>query len=204
VVALSARNPQNLQAVINISGGLRMEACPKEDVLVQAFEDFGTKSRVPTLWMYARNDSFFSPELVGRMHDAFLNAGGNVKLVMFDPIGKDGHTALFSSGDGRLKWLQEMDALLRFHKLPTWQRQEVTALLKKLNLQEQRRGFVESFIAAPLEKVLVEAAGDKRIYDGYGYGTMEAARSGGLNRCRMQSPPEQCKIVMEDDHWISP
>jgi dienelactone hydrolase len=203
VMALSARNPRNLRAVINISGGLYAQGCPKEDVLVQAFKDFGTKSRVPTLWMYAKNDTSFSPEVVALMRNAFLDGGGNVKLVMFDPIGKDGHTALFSSGDGRLKWLQEMDALLRFQKLPTFQRPEVTALLKKLNIQEQRRGFVESFIAAPFEKALVETTGDKKLYDGYGAPTMEAARSFALNRCRMQSPPEQCKIVMENNLWIN-
>jgi dienelactone hydrolase len=65
VMALSARSPKNLRAVINVSGVLRTESCPKEDVLVQAFKDFGTKSRVPTLWMYAKNDSFFGPEVVG-------------------------------------------------------------------------------------------------------------------------------------------
>jgi dienelactone hydrolase len=59
VSALAARNPKNLRAVINISGGLRMESCPKEDVLVQAFKEIGAKSRVPALWMYAKNDSYY-------------------------------------------------------------------------------------------------------------------------------------------------
>jgi dienelactone hydrolase len=70
VTALAARNPKNLRAVINISGGLRMESCPKDDVLVQAFQELGTKSRVPALWMYAKNDSYFPPDVVGRMHEA--------------------------------------------------------------------------------------------------------------------------------------
>jgi hypothetical protein len=39
------------------------------------------------------------------MHDAFLNGGGDIKFVMFDPIGQDGHT-LFSSGAGRFRWLE--------------------------------------------------------------------------------------------------
>jgi dienelactone hydrolase len=203
-VALSARNPRNLRAVINISGGLRMETCPKDDVLVQAFKDFGSKSRVPTLWMYAKNDSFFSPETVGAMRNAFLDGGGDAKLVMFDSIGKDGHTALSGSGDGRLKWLQEMDAFLRFRKLPTWQRQDVNTLMKRLNAQESFRGYIEGFVAAPLEKALAEASGDKKLYSrSFGSNTIEAARSRALDTCQKSSPSGQCKVVVEDDHRIA-
>ena len=199
VMALSARNPPNLRAVINISGGL---PCPKEDVRVKAFKEFGTKSRVPTLWLYAKNDSIFSPDVVGLMRDAFLDGGGDAKLVMFDPLGQDGHD-LFTLADGRLKWLREMDALLRFRKLPTWQRQGVSALMNKLNAQEQQRGFIENFIAAPLEKALVQASGGKiPYYSGYGGKTMGDARNSALNHCQKQSPLEQCKLVMENDHWV--
>jgi len=201
VLALSARNPENLRAVINISGGLRLESCPKDDVLVKAFKEFGTKSRVPTLWMYAKNDSFFSPDVVGWMRDAFLDGGGDAKLVMFDPLSQDGH-ALLTSGDGRLKWLQEMDALLRFRKLPTWQRQDVSALMNKLNAQEQQRGFIEGFVAAPLEKALVQAPGGKISSSAYGYKAIDDARNSALNHCQKQSPPEQCKLVMENDHRV--
>jgi dienelactone hydrolase len=202
VIALSSRNPTNLRGVINISGGLRMENCPKEDALVQAFKEFGAKNRVPTLWTYAKNDSFFGPDLVGRMRNAFLDAGGDVKLVMFDPIGADGHTALFGSGDGRLKWLQEMDAFLRFRKLPTWQRKDVDVLLKKLNAPEQKRGFVESFVAAPFEKALARVLGDNSMYDGYGSKTIDAARNRVLDGCRKNKPQAQCVIVMENNDWV--
>ena len=82
------------------------------------------------------------------MRDAFLTSGGDVKFVMYDPIGRDGH-ALFSSGTGRFKWLQEMDGFLRFHRLPTWQRRDVDALLKRLGGTDRQRAFVEGFLAAP-------------------------------------------------------
>ncbi len=115
--AFAARNPKNLRGVISISGGLRMPDCPKEDVLVKAYKTFGLTSRVPSLWIYARNDSFFGPALVERMQSAFLDGGGDVKLVMFEKFGTDGH-ALFAAASGRLQWLMEMDAFLRFHNLP--------------------------------------------------------------------------------------
>ena len=160
VVALAARNPKNLRGVINVSGGLRFPDCPKDDQLVAAFKTFGATSRVPSLWMYAKNDGSFGPDLVERMRNAFLDGGGDAKLAMFEPIGKDGHD-LFLLAAGRLKWLPEMDAFLRVHKLPTWQRQDVDALIKRLNAPERNRGFLENFVSAPFEKALAKASGQQ-------------------------------------------
>jgi dienelactone hydrolase len=201
VLALAARNPRNLRGVINISGGLQMEDCPKEDALVQAFGEFGRKSRVPTLWMYARNDSFFGPDLATRMRDAFLTSGGDVKFVMYDPIGRDGHT-LFSSGTGRFKWLQEMDGFLRFHRLPTWQRRDVDALLKRLGGTDRQRAFVEGFLAAPFEKALVRVFRDNSMYGGWGSNTIGEARKGALDVCSKVRPSDRCAIVMENNNWV--
>jgi dienelactone hydrolase len=202
VTALSARNPRNLRAVISISGGLRMESCPKEEALVQAFKEFGAKSRVPALWMYARNDSYFGTELVGRMRDVFRDGGGDVKLVMFDSIGQDGHDALFSRGDGRYKWLLEMDGFLRLHDLPTWQRHDVDVLLKRLNGTERNRIFVEGFLAAPFEKALARVSQDNYMYGGWGYKTIGDARKDALEGCGREKPPNRCAIVMENNNWV--
>jgi dienelactone hydrolase len=199
VMALSARNPKNLRGVINISGGLQVLNCPKEDALVQSFKEYGAKSRVPTLWMYARNDSFFGPDLVQRMRDAFFDGGGDVKFVMFDPIGQDGQT-LFSNGAGRFKWLQEMDDFLRFHALPTWQRRDVDALIKRLNGTERNRAFVEGFLAAPFEKALARVSQDNYMYGGWGFKTIGDARNRALDGCGKQRP--RCAIVMENNNWV--
>src|SRR4029077_15939690 len=66
VMALSARNPKNLLGVVNVSGGLRFQSCPKEDMLVEPFKRSGSKSRAPSLWLYAKNDSSFGPAVVER------------------------------------------------------------------------------------------------------------------------------------------
>jgi len=113
VLALAARNPLQLRGVVNISGGLRFLDCPKEEELVAAFKAFGTTSRVPSLWLYANNDSYFGPDLVQRMRNAFLDGGGDAKLVMFDPIGQDGHY-LFS----RRRALQMVTGNGRFSEGP--------------------------------------------------------------------------------------
>lgn len=201
VTALSARNPPGLVAVINVSGGLRFESCPKEDVLVSAFRTYGAKSRVASVWIYAKNDSFFGPELVERMRVAFLEGGGDAKLVMLEPEGKDGH-GMFGSPGGRLKWLSEMDSLLRFHKLPTWTRVDVNALMKKLGTKESGRGFVERYIAAPSEKAMARETGGPYLGQSFGLPTIEQARQRALDFCQRTKPA--CELIMENDRWLAP
>jgi dienelactone hydrolase len=58
-VALSADPPPGLVAAINFAGGhgsdARDNVCHPE-ALVKAFGDFGRKSRIPMLWVYAENE----------------------------------------------------------------------------------------------------------------------------------------------------
>ena len=200
VAALSARNPPGLVGVINVSGGLRFQSCPKEDALVAAFKEYGSKSRVPQLWLYAKNDSFFPSALVERMQSAFLDGGGDLKLVMFDADERyDGH-AIFQNANGRGKWLPQMDAFLRFHKLPTWTRDDATALLKKLNAKEQSRGFVENYLAGPSEKALARQKSGTFMSSTYGARTPEDARKFATESCEKRSQP--CEVLMVNDRWI--
>ena len=200
VAALSARNPPGLLGVINVSGGLRFPSCPKEDALVAAFKEYGAKSRVPQLWLYARNDSFFPSALVERMQSAFLDGGGDLKLVMFDADERyDGH-AIFQNTSGRGKWLPQMDAFLRFHKLPTWTRDDVTALLKRLNAKESSRGFMENYMSGPSEKALARQKSGTVMSSSYGTRTLEDARKAATEQCEKRSLP--CEIVMVNDRWV--
>jgi hypothetical protein len=121
--------------VVNISGGLRTIYCAGEDALVAAFQQLGTKSRVPNLWIYARNDSFFTPTLVEKIPAAFREGGGSAELVLLPSTGVDGH-ALFVSSNGRLRWLAELDVFLRSRGLPAWQESDVDALMRKTNPQK--------------------------------------------------------------------
>jgi dienelactone hydrolase len=202
VTALSARNPKGLAAVINVSGGLRFTNCPKEDALVAAFKEYGMKSRVPSLWIYAKNDSFFPPALVDRMQGAFLDGGGDVKLVMLEAEEKtDGHF-IFGLAAGRFKWLPQMDAFLRFHKLPTWSRDDVNALMKNLGAKEASRGFLENYVSAPSERALARQKSGTYLGQGYGARTLEDARKVALEICEKRSQP--CEILMENHRWIGP
>lgn len=202
VTALSARNPKGLVGIVNISGGLRFQSCPKEDALVAAFRLYGVKSRVPSLWIYAKNDSFFGPALVERMQAAFLDGGGDVKLVMLDPDERaDGHF-IFGLPFGRFKWLPQMDAFLRFHKLPTWTRDDVNALMRRLGAKEGSRGFLENYVSAPSERALARQKAGTYMSETHGSRTLEAARKAAMESCERRGQP--CEVVMDNDRWRGP
>ncbi len=62
------------------------------------------------------------------------------------------------SAAGRLRWLMEADAFLRFRKLPATPRGErVSELMKLLKLDRNQRGFLENYLAAPTYKAMAQA-----------------------------------------------
>jgi dienelactone hydrolase len=117
-VALTAQAPAGLVAAISFAGGRGSrdddDVC-NPDGLVQAFATFGKTSRVPMLWVYATNDSFFGPDLAHRLHDGFRAAGGNAKFSAAPPYGDDGH--YLYSVVGRPQWTPYLDAFLRERSL---------------------------------------------------------------------------------------
>lgn len=203
VTALSARNPKGLVGVINVSGGLHFDACDRDDALVAAFKAYGAKSRIPSLWLYARNDSLFGPQLVDRMHAAFLDGGADVKLVELDPIGRDGH-AIFDSIQGRDAWLPELDAFLRFHDLPTWPFRDADDLVLRLKSKDKYLGFLQQYVSGPGIKALAQSRVTGMLGRSYGFATMDGARKSALEACHNDAPTETCEIVMENNVWVGP
>ena len=108
-VAYSARNPAGVSAMVNFAGGrggrnmnLPNNNCAPRN-LVEAAGKFGRTARVPTLWIYAQNDSFFDPKLSRDMANAYKAAGGNVDFRLLPAFGSDGH-GLFAADDGVPVW----------------------------------------------------------------------------------------------------
>ena len=103
-LAYASHYPDGLVAVLNFAGGRggHRNNVPNNncspDRLVAAAGTFGRTARVPTLWVYAANDSFFAPELARRMHAAFTAAGGRAELVQPPPYGTDGHNLFSTAG----------------------------------------------------------------------------------------------------------
>jgi dienelactone hydrolase len=96
-LAFASRAPAGLRAVINFAGGLGGQSYDRPDNncapdrLIATAEDFGRTSRVPTLWIYTENDSYFAPRLSKAMAGAFRIAGGKVDYQLLPSFGTDGH-----------------------------------------------------------------------------------------------------------------
>jgi dienelactone hydrolase len=108
-IALSSQNPPPVRAIITFAAGRggRVDGKPNNncapDRLVEAAGEFGRSARIPMLWIYAENDTFFGPALTRRMHEAYTGAGGNAEYRMLPPFGHDGHF-LIGSADAIPIW----------------------------------------------------------------------------------------------------
>jgi dienelactone hydrolase len=105
-LALASRQPSIARAVINIAGGRgghaggqANEVCGASR-LVQAARAYGSTARIPTLWLYSKNDSYFGPQLAQAMASAWTGSGGNVDLEVLPPYRDDGHKI----ADDRAGW----------------------------------------------------------------------------------------------------
>jgi dienelactone hydrolase len=120
-IALSSVAPPSLKAVVTFAAGRggRVDGKPNNncapDKLVEAAGQLGRTSRVPMLWIYIENDTFFGPELSKRMYEAFTAAGGNAEYFLFPPHGSDGHYFI-GSPDAVGIWSPLVGAFLDKHK----------------------------------------------------------------------------------------
>jgi len=116
-LALAARNPPEVVAIVNMAGGRggRVDNLPnsncRPDVLATSAGQFGQSARVPSLWVYTANDSFFSPSLAGTMHQNYVQAGGVADFRALPAFGRDGH-GLFTAAGGPQIWGPLVEAFL--------------------------------------------------------------------------------------------
>jgi dienelactone hydrolase len=120
-VAYSARNPAGVPAMVNVAGGrggrnmnLPNNNCAPRN-LVDAAGRFGRTARVPTLWIYTENDSFFDAALSRRMADAYKAAGGSADYRLLPAFGRDGH-GLFGVADGLATWSPLVQRFIAPHR----------------------------------------------------------------------------------------
>ncbi|MCC8953394.1 dienelactone hydrolase [Bradyrhizobium sp. Pear77] len=119
-IALGSQNPKSVRAIIGFAAGRggHFNGKPNNncapDKLVDAVAEFGRTARVPMLWIYARNDSYFGPDLSKRMAEAFRAAGGNVEYRLLSDFGGDGHF-LIDSADAVQLWAPIVSEFLAKH-----------------------------------------------------------------------------------------
>jgi dienelactone hydrolase len=99
-IALASQNPKSVRAMIGFESGRggHLNGKPNNncapDLLVEAAAQFGRTARIPMLWIYTHNDSYFGPDLSMRLATAFRAAGGNVEYHLVADFGEDGHFLL--------------------------------------------------------------------------------------------------------------
>jgi dienelactone hydrolase len=105
--------------LVNFAGGLRQENCTAwQHNLMRAIGDYGAETKLPSLWFYGDNDSYFPPFVWRGAHERYTQAGGRADLVAFGDFGSDAH-GLFGSRAGLPIWLPKVMAALDAAGLPT-------------------------------------------------------------------------------------
>lgn len=118
-LAFGAQNYPGVKALVNFAGGLRQESCVAwERGLASATADYAKETRLPSLWFYGDNDSFFKTETYRAMFEQYTAAGGQARLVAFGKFGSDSHS-MFGSRAGAPIWQTEVSKLLASVGLPS-------------------------------------------------------------------------------------
>jgi predicted esterase len=204
---LAARGDHPLTAVINISGGLYHDAkrfrpnaaCSAfERDLVREVSSFGVVG-VPTLWLYAANDPWFSADLISEMLRGYQASGGRTEFTMFPPFGADGHTLYRWEANALTQ--PKIDNFLRANHLPAMEDAHAfEPLLAALNAQD--RDSVERYLLAPTEKALAVPESGDGAYWYFASRTIEDARHEALEHCRVASA-KQCHVVADNRNLIA-
>jgi hypothetical protein len=113
--------------------------------LVRAFGEYGGHNKIPSLWLYGVNDSLFGPDLVTRMHDAFVHAGGQARLYAYGAFKRDSH-GLLASRDGEKIWEPETDRFLRGIDMPS---EEIYAVGQAPSLPRSDFARIDDIDAVP-------------------------------------------------------
>lgn len=116
-IALNSLGNPKVKAIINMAGGRgghhgpnHNQNCSPEQLAKDAGQ-YGASAKVPMLWIYAENDSFFAPAIAKAMHEAFTKAGGKADLIQKPAFGKDGHKQFAAEGGSQV-WGQDFEKYL--------------------------------------------------------------------------------------------
>jgi hypothetical protein len=170
--------------------------------LVKAMAVFGARTRIPTLWLYAENESLFPPALVARMHEAYNAAGGHADLREFPPVLYGGHR-LFADFKGRVAWLRALDSFLQANNMPNANRARADAVMAAAKLSPRARQLVENYLSSPGQKFLAVTSSRKGAMWLANPNESDGARDNLLTRCR-EKFGQECTVAMNGDEIVLP
>ena len=118
-LAFGALGYPGVKALVNFAGGLRQESCIAwENNLAKGAAEYASQTRVPSLWFYGDNDSFFTTSTYRAMLERYTSSGGAARLVAFGLFGNDAHS-MFGSRSGSSIWQPEVTQFLATQSLPS-------------------------------------------------------------------------------------
>jgi dienelactone hydrolase len=118
-LAFGTLNYSGVKGLVNFAGGLRQDGCAGwESTLARAAGGYGEATRLPSLWFYGDNDSYFSVSTYSDMFKRYTAAGAPARLVAFGTFGSDSH-AMFGAQDGLRIWQPEISKFLDEVGLPS-------------------------------------------------------------------------------------
>ena len=119
-LALGAQTVPGVRALINFAGGGggnpdthpgRPCNAPR---LEHSFAHYGSRTQLPSLWLYSANDLFWGPSLPQQWAQAYNSAGGQAQFVGLPADGNNGHGLFVRSPQ---KWQPVVQQFLRSHGL---------------------------------------------------------------------------------------
>ena len=117
-LAFGPQNYPGVKGLVNFAGGLRQEQCPNwQQALAGGAASYARDTRLPSIWFYGNNDSYFDPETFHAMFDKYSAAGGKARLVAYGTFGADSHR-LFESRAGTSIWQPELSRFLETIGMP--------------------------------------------------------------------------------------
>lgn len=192
-IAAASLAPPGLVGVINFAGGrgsTSADVVCNESDLIDAYGAYGRTVRVPSLWIYSRNDHFFSPELAQRMFAAFRTSGGaSAELIIAPPYKQDGHNLIF----GQPMWRDAVYDFLKRNGLPF----AAPSLPPPRATGEIARAFADYLATPNYEKAFVVGEGGS-----YGWASGRASLDEALAVAR-ENCANHCNVVYALDDTLA-
>ncbi len=122
-MAFGATSYPGVLGLVNFAGGLRQDACPGwEGSLARAFGSYGRHTKIPSLWFYGDNDSYWSRDTWQAMHAKYSEGlaahGSTARMVAFGTFVTDAHR-MFGHEQGPSIWEPEVLTFLAQLGLPS-------------------------------------------------------------------------------------
>ena len=215
-LAYGASNPdKSVKGLVNFAGGLKNESCGGwQSDLYRTAEDFGRETKVPTIWFYGDNDSFFPREISDAMFEHYKAGNPKSEFIAYGTFGGDSHL-LFTSNNGRTVWEPYLNKFLESLGLPSkvvnlqfqpmppmgvpskTQFAEIGEVEKIPYLTDLARKAYGLFLEKPFPRAF--AISETNNY-GWEYGSDDPL-AGALSRCQKKASVK-CRLYAVDDYVV--